>query len=151
MVRSIGADQIIDYTKEDFTQRGEHYDLILAVNGYHPISDYLRALTPGGVCIVTGGSMRQLFQAALQARRSHRGGSPKTCVVSLVHKQEDLIFLGGLLESGRVNPVIDGSYPLRRTDEAMRYFEQAHARGKVVITVAQGGREEPRAAVCAAE
>ena len=96
---------------------------------------------PGGVYVVTGGSMRQLFQAALQARRSHEVGSPKTYVVSLVHKQEDLIFLKGLLESGRVNPVIDGSYPLRRTDEAMRYFEETHARGKVVITVEHGSRE----------
>jgi NADPH:quinone reductase-like Zn-dependent oxidoreductase len=141
MVRSIGADHVIDYTKEDFTQRGEHYDLILAVNGYHPISDYLRVLIPGGIYVVTGGSMRQLFQAALQARRSHRVGSPNTHVVSLVHKQEDLIFLRGLLESGRVNPVIDGSYPLRRTDEAMRYFEETHAKGKVVIAVEHGGRK----------
>jgi NADPH:quinone reductase-like Zn-dependent oxidoreductase len=141
MVRSIGAEHVIDYTKEDFTQRGEQYDLIMAVNGYHPISDYLRALTPGGVYVVIGGSMRQLFQAALQARRNHRGESPNTHVVSLVHKQEDLILLRGLLESGQVKPVIDECYPLGRTDEAMRYFEETHARGKVVITVEHFGRE----------
>jgi NADPH:quinone reductase-like Zn-dependent oxidoreductase len=135
MVRSIGADHVIDYTKEDFTRRGTQYDLILAVNGYHPISDYLRSLTPEGVYVVAGGSMRQLFEAALQARRSPRVGSPKTHVVTLVHKQEDLVFLRGLLESGQVKPVIDGSYPLRRTAEALRYFEETHARGKVVITV----------------
>ena len=135
LVRSIGADHVIDYTKEDFTRRGTQYDLILAVNGYHPISDYLRSLTPEGVYVVAGGSMRQLFEAALQARRSPRVGSPKTHVVTLVHKQEDLVFLRGLLESGQVKPVIDGSYPLRRTAEALRYFEETHARGKVVITV----------------
>ena len=142
MVRSIGADHLIDYTKEDFTRTGRQYDLILAVNGYHPVSDYLRALTPGGTCVVAGGSLRQLFQAAVQARRHPGGASPKTRVVSLVHKHEDLMFLRGLLESGQVNPVIDGCYPLSRTDEAMRYFEETHAKGKVVITVEhRGGRE----------
>ena len=142
MVRSIGADHVIDYSKEDFTRRGQRYDLILAVNGYHPVSDYLRALTPGGTCVVAGGSLRQLFQAAVQARRHPGGASPKTRVVSLVHKHEDLMFLRGLLESGQVNPVIDGCYPLSRTDEAMRYFEETHAKGKVVITVEhRGGRE----------
>ncbi len=142
MVRSIGADHVIDYSKEDFTRRGQQYDLILAVNGYHPVSDYLRALTPGGICVVAGGSLRQLFQATVQARRHPGGGSPRTRVLSMVQKHEDLVFLRGLLESGQINPVIDRCYPLRRTDEAMQYFEETHAKGKVVITVEhRGGRE----------
>jgi NADPH:quinone reductase-like Zn-dependent oxidoreductase len=142
MVRSIGADHLIDYSKEDFTRRGQRYDLILAVNGYHPVSDYLRALTPEGICVVAGGSLAQLFQAAVQARRRRGGGSLRTRVLSLVQKHEDLMFLRGLLESGQINPVIDRCYPLRRTDDAMQYFEEAHAKGKVVITVEQrGGRE----------
>jgi NADPH:quinone reductase-like Zn-dependent oxidoreductase len=142
MVRSIGADHVIDYSKEDFTRRGQQYDLILAVNGYHPVSDYLRALTIGGICVVAGGSLRQLFQAAALARRRPGAGSPRTRVLSLVQKHEDLMFLRGLLESGQVKPVIDGCYPLHRTDEAMRYFEETHARGKVVITMDhRGGRE----------
>jgi NADPH:quinone reductase-like Zn-dependent oxidoreductase len=145
--RSIGADHVIDSSREDFTRRGQQYDLILAANGYHPVSDYLRALTPGGICVVAGGSLRQLFQAAVKARRRSGGGSPRTRGVSLVHRHEDLMFLRGFLESGQVNPVIDGCYPLRRKDEAikdeaMRYLEETHAKGKVVITVEhRGGRE----------
>jgi NADPH:quinone reductase-like Zn-dependent oxidoreductase len=141
MVHSIGADHVIDYSREDFTRRGRQYDLILAVNGYHPVSDYLRALAPGGICVVAGGSLRQLFRAAALARRHHGGGSPRTRVLSLVQQHEDLMFLRGLLESGQVKPVIDGCYPLQRAEEAMRRFEESHARGKIVITVDnRGGR-----------
>ena len=77
MVRSLGADHVIDYTKEDFTQNGQQYDLILAVNGYHPISDYLRVLKPEGTYVVAGGSMAQLFQAASNRKRSSRSGGRK--------------------------------------------------------------------------
>ena len=135
MVRSIGADHVIDYTKEDFTRNGQRYDLILAANGYHPISDYLRALSPEGIYVVAGGSMLQLFQAARQGRRTSKTGSQKTYVVSLVQSQKDLVFMKELLESGKVVPVIDGCYPLSKTAEALRYFEKVHAQGKVVITV----------------
>ena len=134
MVRSIGADHVIDYTREDFTQNGQRYDLILAANGYHPISDYLRALSPDGIYVVAGGSMLQLFQAALQGRRNSKTGSQKTYVVSLVQSQKDLIFMKELLESGKVVPVIDGCYPLSKTAEAFRYFEKVHPKGKVVIS-----------------
>ncbi len=135
MVRSIGADHVIDYKKEDFTQNGQKYDLILAVNGYHPISDYLRALSPDGIYVVAGGSMFQLFQAARQGRQNSKTGSQKTYVVSLVQSQKDLIFMKELLESGKVVPVIDGCYPLSKTTEAFWYFEKVHARGKVIITM----------------
>jgi NADPH:quinone reductase-like Zn-dependent oxidoreductase len=133
MVRSIGADHVIDYKKENFTRNGQRYDLILAANGYHPISDYLRALSPEGIYVVAGGSMLQLLQAALQGRRNSKAGSQKTYVVSLVQSQKDLIFIKELLESGKVVPVIDGCYPLSKTAEAFRYFEKVHAKGKVVI------------------
>ena len=79
MVRSIGADHVIDYTREDFTRNGQQYDLILAVNGYHPISDYLRALSPEGIYVVAGGSMLQLFQAASNGKRISRPGAENIC------------------------------------------------------------------------
>jgi NADPH:quinone reductase-like Zn-dependent oxidoreductase len=139
MARLIGADHVIDYTRENFTRNGQRYDLILAVNGYHPIAEYLRALTPKGIYIVAGGSMLQLFQAALQGRQTSMNGSRKTYVVSLVQNQKDLIFMKELLESGKVIPVIDGCYPLSKVAEALRYFEKEHAQGKVVITVEHNG------------
>jgi len=137
MVRSLGADHVIDYTREDFTRNGQQYNLILAVNGYHPISDYLRALSPEGVYVVAGGSMFQLFQAALQGRQTSKTGSQKTYVVSLVQNQKDLIFLKELLESGKIVPVVDRCYPLSQTAQAFQYFEKEHAQGKIVITVEQ--------------
>jgi len=143
MVRSLGADHVIDYKVEDFTKNGQQYDLILAVNGYHPISDYLRALSPEGTYVVAGGSMFQLFQAARrQGRQTSNTGNQKTYVVSLVQNQMDLVFMKELLESGTVVPVIDGCYPLSKTAEALRYFEKVHARGKVVIIVEQQEEEK---------
>jgi len=136
MVRSLGADQVIDYKVEDFTQNGQQYDLILAVNGYHPISDYLRALKPEGSYVVAGGSMLQLIQASLQGRRNSQTGGQKTQVLVLVQSQKDLVFIKELLESGKIMPVIDDCYPLSKTPEAFWYFEKAHPRGKVVISVA---------------
>ena len=135
MVRSLGADHVIDYKKEDFTQNGQQYDLILAVNGYHPISDYLRALKPEGTYVVAGGSMVQLFQAASNGKRISKTGGQKIYVVSLVQNQKDLIFIKELLESGKIMPVIDGCYPLSKTPEAFWYFEKEHPKGKVVISV----------------
>ncbi len=135
LVRSLGADHVIDYTRDDFTRHGQRYDLILAVNGYHPISDYLRALSPKGSCVVAGGSMRQLFQAALQGRRTAQTNSPRIFIVSLAQDRQDLVLMTDLLEVGKVVPVIDGCYPLSRTAEALWYFEKEHTRGKVVITI----------------
>jgi NADPH:quinone reductase-like Zn-dependent oxidoreductase len=135
MARSLGADHVIDYTREDFTRNGQRYDLILAANGYHPISDYLRVLSPDGIYVVAGGSMLQLFQAALQGRRNSKAGRQKTYIVSLVQNQKDLAFLKELLESGKIVPVIDGCYPLSKTAEAFQYYEKVHPKGKVVITV----------------
>lgn len=135
MVRSIGADHVIDYKKEDFIKNGQQYDLILAVNGYHPISDYLKALKPEGTYVVAGGSMIQLFQAASNGKRISKVRRQKTYVVSLVQSQKDLNFIKELLESGKIMPVIDGCYPLSKTPEAFWYFEKVHPRGKVIISV----------------
>jgi NADPH:quinone reductase-like Zn-dependent oxidoreductase len=142
MVRSLGADHVIDYRKEDFTRNGRQYDLILAVNGYHPIADYLRALSPEGSYVVAGGSMLQLFQASLQGRRNSQSGSQEAHVVSLVQSQKDLIFVKELLESGKVIPIIDGCYPLSKTPEAFRYFEKVHPKGKVVITMEENHKTQ---------
>ena len=140
LVHSLGADHVIDYREEDFTHNGQKYDLILAVNGYHPISDYLHALKPEETYVVVGGSMAQLFQAARHGKRISRTGSQKIAVLSLVQNQKDLYFMKELLESGKILPVIDGCYPLEKTPEAFWYFEKVHPTGKVVITVALNGR-----------
>lgn len=135
LARALGADHVIDYKVEDFTQSGVQYDLILAVNGYHPLSDYLHVLKPEGTYVVTGGSMLQLIQAGSNRKRISRTGSQKITVLSLVQSQKDLIFIKELLETGKIKPVIDGYYPLSKTPEAISYFEKEHPRGKVVITM----------------
>jgi len=136
MMRSIGADHIIDYTREDFTKNGPRYDLILAVNGYHPILDYRRALSPQGICVVAGGSLAQVFQVMLLGPLISRLGSKKHVFMGIATTpKKDLLVLKELLEAGKVVPVIDKCYPLSKTAEAIRYLIEEHARGKVVITV----------------
>jgi NADPH:quinone reductase-like Zn-dependent oxidoreductase len=134
MARSLGADQVIDYTQEDFTRSGERYDLILAANGYHPLADYKRALNPGGIYVMTGGSNRQIFQALLLGPWMSIGGR-KLGGMTAKSSQKDLAFLKGLFEAGKVKPVIDRVYALGEVAEAIRYLEEGHARGKVVITI----------------
>ncbi len=137
MVRSIGADRVIDYTNEDFTKGGPRYDLILDNVGNHPMSAVRRALMPNGMLLSNGGG--------------HAGGklarTIRTAVVSLFVSQQrgaslktqnraDLIALAELVESGRVAPVIDRTYPLRETAAAIGHVAGGHARGTVVISVA---------------
>ena len=135
MARSIGADHVIDYTREDFTKNGQRYDLILAVNGYHPILDYRRALSPGGICVVLGGSMVQVLQGLLLGPLVSRIGGRKMGFMLAHTNQKDLVFMRELLEAGKVVPVIDRCYPLSEVPQALRYLVDEHARGKVVITV----------------
>jgi NADPH:quinone reductase-like Zn-dependent oxidoreductase len=137
LVRSLGADQVIDYTQEDFTRNGQQYDLILAVNGYHPIWAYKRALSPKGRYVMTGGSMAQLFQAMLLGPWISMTGRKKMGNLLAKPNQKDLVFVKELLEAGKVVPVIERRYPLREGAEAFRYLGEGHARGKVVITVDQ--------------
>ena len=135
MVRSIGADHVIDYTQEDFTKNGQRYDLILATNGYHPISDYKRALSPKGTYVMSGGSGAQMFQAMLLGPVISMTGNKKTGNLLKKPNKKDLVVLKELLEAGKITPVIDRTYPLSEVPEAIRYLEEGHARGKVVITV----------------
>jgi NADPH:quinone reductase-like Zn-dependent oxidoreductase len=133
--RSLGADHVIDYTKEDFTQNGQQYDLILAANGYRSLSAYKRALTPKGIYVMAGGSMAQIFQAMLMGSWMSETGGKKMGGVSAKRSQKDLVIIKELLEAGKVVPVIDRRYPLSEAAEALRYLGAGHARGKVVITV----------------
>jgi len=135
MAYSLGADHVIDYTHEDFTRNGQRYDLILAANGYHPISDYKRALSPDGIYVMAGGSMPQMFQAMLLGPWISRNGKQKMVHFLAKSNKKDLTFIKELLETGKVKPVIDGCYPLSEVAGAFRYIEEEHARGKVVITV----------------
>jgi NADPH:quinone reductase-like Zn-dependent oxidoreductase len=137
MVRSLGADVMIDYTKEDFTRNGQRYDLILAANGYHPISAYKRALTSKGIYVMAGGSLAQIFQGLLLGPRiSEKGGRKLGSMVAHVNQQE-LAALLELVEAGKVVPVIDRSYPLIEAREAFRYLGEGHALGKIIITMEQ--------------
>ncbi len=132
MVRSIGADHVIDYTQADFTKNGQRYDLIFDAVGNRSVSDYKRALRPKGVCAVAGfTSLSRLFQIMVL------GGKRVGMMETAEANQKDLVFIKELLEAGQVVPVIDRRYPLRETAEAIRYLEAGHARGKVIITVDQ--------------
>lgn len=138
MVRSIGADHVIDYTREDFTRQGQRYDLILAVNGYRPILAYRRALSPTGRYVLVGASAahlpRALFQTMVLGPLISRTGRQSMGFMGEAKiKQEDLVFVTDLIETGKVVPVIDGCYPLSETAEAFRYLAEVHAKGKVVI------------------
>jgi NADPH:quinone reductase-like Zn-dependent oxidoreductase len=133
--RSIGADHVIDYTLEDFTQSGLHYDLILGANAHHSIFDYRRALSPGGVFVMVGGGLLRILQAALLDPLLSRVGSKKMRFFIAKMNTKDLVFLKDLLESRTIAPVIDRRYPLSEVAAALRYLQQGHAQGKVVITV----------------
>ena len=137
MVRSIGADQVIDYTQEDFTQTGQRYDLILDTAD-RSLSDCRRALTPAGALVLIGGSAGRWIDGLGRAYRA-RVLSPfvRQRLPPFLTKwnRQDLHVLKDLIEAGKVMPVIDRTYPLSEAREAMRYLEGGHARGKIVITV----------------
>jgi NADPH:quinone reductase-like Zn-dependent oxidoreductase len=135
MVRSTGADHVIDYTQEDFTRNGQFYDLILAMAGYRSIFDYRRALSSTGMYVMAGGSMSQVFQAMLLGPWLSMIGSKKLTSLAAKPNIKDLAFVKELVEAGKVKPVIDRCYPLSEVAEALRYYGEGHARGKVVIAV----------------
>ena len=138
MVRSLGADRVIDYTREDFTRDGQRYDLIFDVAGNHSFSECRRVLSPNGTLVMVGQSGRKkisilpLLTAPLISRLRR-----KQKLVSFIAKRnkEDLTLLKELMEAGKVTPVIDRSYSLREVPEALRYLGEGHARGKLVITM----------------
>jgi len=133
MVRSIGADHVIDYTKKDFTQSGQRYDLILDNVASHSFSDLRRVLTPQGIIVPNSGhgGMGYVFKAFLLSPFMRQQGG----MFLSRPNNEDLVVLKELIEAGKVTPVIDSTYPLNKTPEAFHYLEEEHARGKVVITV----------------
>ena len=134
--RSIGADRVIDYTREDFTQSGQRYDLIIAANAYHSIFDYRRALRPKGIYVMAGGGGVQMLEGMfLGPLLSLIGRKKMRSFIARINKK-DLVLLKDLLEAGKVVPVIDRRFPLSGVAEAVRYLEEGHAKGKVVITVA---------------
>jgi len=134
MARSIGADETIDYTKQDFTKYPQRYNLIIAANGSRPILHYWRALKPAGTCVVLGGSFAQILPALLLGPLLSRVGRKKMLFMIARSNQEDLLFLSHLLDQRKVVPVIDRRYPLAEVPEAMKYLIEEHPRGKVIIT-----------------
>ena len=139
MVRSIGADQVIEYTRVDFTKNGQRHDLIFDAVGNRSVSDYKRALSPNGICAVAGfTTLPHLFQVIVLGSWVSRTGSRKIGQMETAKpNKKDLVFVKELLEAGKVVPVIDRTYPLSEVPEAIRYLEAGHAKGKVVITVQQ--------------
>lgn len=132
--RSLGADHVIDYTQEDFTKNGQLYDLILGANARHSIFAYRRALSQDGMYVLVGGGLIQVLQAlTLGPLLSLLGGRKRTRFFIGSMNQKDLVTLKGLLEAGEVVPVIDRRYPLSDVADALRYLEEGHARGKVVV------------------
>ena len=141
MVRSLGADHVIDYTKEDFAKGDQHYDVILDNVGNHSLSEYRRLLTPNGIYVLIGGggASEQGFLGglakALDAAVYSKFVKQKMGMMMAELKKSDLAILGDMMQSGKVKPVIDRTYKLSELPEAIRYLEEGHARGKVVITV----------------
>jgi NADPH:quinone reductase-like Zn-dependent oxidoreductase len=144
MVRSLGADQVIDYTQEDFTQSGERYDLIFDIPGNHPFSACRRVLAPNGKYVLIGhdrygqgagrwlGSIPRVLKLVALSPFVSQIPTPN---FSMPDKKKQMVVLKQLMESGKLTPVIDRTYPLAQVPEAIRYLEEGHARGKVVISV----------------
>jgi NADPH:quinone reductase-like Zn-dependent oxidoreductase len=139
MVRSIGADRVIDYTQEDFTKSGQRYDLIFDCVGNHSLLACRRVLTPKGIYIAVGGPsgrwMIGPLARAITAPLLSRFVSQRLFMVLAKQSKEDLTILHELMKAGKVTPVIDRSYSLSEVPEAIRYLEEGHAQGKVVITL----------------
>jgi NADPH:quinone reductase-like Zn-dependent oxidoreductase len=134
MLRSIGFDHVIDYTREDFTKNGRHYDLILDVKTNRSMFDYTRALSPNGIYVTVGGSMGRLFQALILGPWISMISKKHIRIVAL-KTNKDLLYMNGLFEAGKVKPVIDGPYKLNEFVEAFRLFGRAEHKGEVVITM----------------
>jgi NADPH:quinone reductase-like Zn-dependent oxidoreductase len=135
LVRSLGADHVIDYTQEDFTQSGQHYDLIFATAGYRSVFDYRRALSPQGIYVSGGGAMAQVYEGMLLGPLISTIGSKTLTFLYAKQDQRDLVTLKELIEAGKVRSVIDRRYPLSEAAEALRYYGEGRSQGKVVITI----------------
>ncbi|MBL8089634.1 MAG: NAD(P)-dependent alcohol dehydrogenase [Anaerolineales bacterium] len=133
--RALGADHVIDYTKENFTKNGKQYDLILATNGYHSLADYKRTLTENGVYVCSGGTMKQIFASLLLGSVATMGSQKKITNLTAKPSQNDLMAVKNLIENKKVKSLIDKIYPFEQTPDAFRHLVQGHASGKIVITV----------------
>jgi 2-desacetyl-2-hydroxyethyl bacteriochlorophyllide A dehydrogenase len=136
LVRSLGADHVIDYTIEEFIESSKQYDLVLAVNGNHSMSEYKRVMAPKGIYVMVGGALSQVIKSMLFGGFMSIGGK-KMRHLAAKPNPKDLDLIIKLVEEGKVKPVIDRHYPLDQTAEAMRYAGQGHSQGKVVILVDQ--------------
>ena len=134
MLRSMGFDQVIDYTQEDFTKTGRRYDLILDVKTNRSVFDYARALSPRGTYVTVGGSTTRLFQALLLGPLFSTI-SKKIIRIVFLKPNKDLAYMIELFEAGKIKPVIDGPYTLSEVPEAIRYFGEGNHKGKVIITL----------------
>lgn len=126
MIRGIGADEVIDYSKEDFSKNGKRYDLIVGANGDLALAKYKSALTPNGIYVCSGGSLKQIFGSLIFGSKQVRGLSSKP-------NKKDLLFIQELLASGKIKSAIDKTFPLTELADAFRYFESGKVKGKVVI------------------
>jgi NADPH:quinone reductase-like Zn-dependent oxidoreductase len=134
-MRSLGADHVIDYTQEDFTKNGQHYDFILDVVANRSVFAYRRALSPNGSYFAVGGSAGRLFQILLLGPWIKRTTGKKIHILAVHPNIEDLVHVAELCEIGKVVPVIDRRCSLREVPEALRYLGEGHVKGKVVIIV----------------
>jgi NADPH:quinone reductase-like Zn-dependent oxidoreductase len=140
MVRSIGADQVIDYTRDDFTRGDDRYDVIFDCIGNHGLREYRRVMAPRAIHLGVGGTFHGMFHLAIgifAPMLLSRISSQKFALVMTKKKKEHLPILRDLLDSGKVTPVLDGHYTFSQFREAMQHLMQGHARGKVVITVSE--------------
>ncbi len=136
-MRSLGADYVMDYTREDFTKNGKQYDLILDVVAHRSVFAYQRALKPNGSYLAVGGSLATVFQILLLGPWIRRTAGKNIRLLAVQRNRKDLVSITELCEAGKVVPVIDRRYPLSEVPEALRYLGEGHAKGKVVITVDQ--------------
>jgi NADPH:quinone reductase-like Zn-dependent oxidoreductase len=143
LVRSLGADHVIDYMKDDFTKDAQRYDLILDNVGTQPLSGFRRALKPQGICVMIGGGGPNegrwigALARPVKALLLSPFVSQKMSMMLAEIRQEDLTIMRDLMEAGKVTPIVDKTYPLSQVREAMKYLEAGHARGKVILTMGQ--------------
>ena len=134
-LRSLGADHVIDHTREDFTRNGKQYDLILDVIAHRSVFDYRRALKPNGTYFFVGGSVATLFQILFLGPWIRRSAGRNVRLLAVQQNQKDLIAITELCEAGTIIPVIDRRYPFSQVPEALRYVGEGRARGKVIVVL----------------
>jgi NADPH:quinone reductase-like Zn-dependent oxidoreductase len=133
MLLSLGADHVVDYTREDFTKSGQEYDLIVDVVSHRSVFEYKRALAPKGICVLVGGSGSAIIKSLLLG--SWALGNRKVTLLLYKPNPPDLDLIGNMFEAGKVAPVIDRRYQLNEVVEAFRYYAEGNAKGKIVVTV----------------